>query len=162
MQDNRSRFFLCTAMHDTQIPFEKALCLRLGLKKGELRLAPAEALQEVLSVGPGAANPFASAHVSASRVVLLLDTRLQEAPFWVHPMVNDRSVLITSAELTKFLEKRGKRGHFVDLSVTQFAVGPGQAPDLKEIASTVPEMKVKGEVKNMASGTESKKVKEAR
>jgi hypothetical protein len=77
-------------------------------------------------------------------------------------MVNDRSVLITAAQLTKFLEKRGKTGHFVDLSLTQFATGPGHEPDLKEIASTVPEMKVKGEVKNMAAGTSSKKPQAAR
>ena len=28
-----------------QVPFEKALCVRLGLKKGELRMAPPEAMQ---------------------------------------------------------------------------------------------------------------------
>jgi hypothetical protein len=161
VQDNRNRFFLCTALHDTPVPFEKALGLRLGLKKGELRLASGEQLHAALGVAPGAATPVAACAETASRVVVLLDTRLGDAPFVVHPTTNTQSVVVTADALEKLLQEHGRAGHFVDLAVTDFKVGPDSPPDLKAIAATVPEEKSRGEVKCVAAGVDTKKEKKA-
>lgn len=162
VQDKRSRYFLCTALHDTEIPFEKALPLRLGLKKGELRLAPPEAMRDVLGVGAGAATPLATARESAARCVLLMDERLREGPFWVHPCVNDASVLVTAEQVSAYLKTHGREAHFTDLAVTQFATGPGCVPDLKAAADSVAPVKAAaGEAVGVAAGTDSKKAKKA-
>jgi hypothetical protein len=161
MQDNRNRFFLCTALHDTPVPFEKALGLRLGLKKGELRMASPEAMLEVLGVGPGCATPVATCNPSATRVILLLDRHLKEAPFLVHPMTNTKSVITTAEQLTALLSAHGRVGYYVDLSVTDFVIGKDSPPDLKEVAATVAEEKIKGQSQGVAAGTDSKKEKKA-
>lgn len=161
MQDKRNRFFLCTALHDSPIPFEKALSLRLGLKKGELRMADADSMQASLLVGPGAATPIAACQPSATRVVALLDERLRDGPFLIHPLDNTQSVLVTSADIEAFFVAHGKKAHFVDLSKTDFVIGKDSPPDLKEVAATVAEEKSLGVSTGVAAGTDSQKEKKA-
>lgn len=161
MQDNRNRFFLCTALQDTPVAFEKALGLRLGLKKGELRMASPAAMLEALGVGPGSATPVATCNPSANRVVLLLDSHLKDAPFIVHPMTNTKSVLTTAEQLTALLSAHGRSGHYVDLSVTDFVIGKDNPPDLKEVAASVAEEKSRGQSQGVVAGTDSKKEKKA-
>ena len=162
MQDGRNRYYLCTALHDTPVPFEKALGLRLGLKKGELRLAPPEAMSDILAVAPGAATPLATLAASARRVVLLLDTRLRDAPFAVHPMTNAKTICVTADALETYLTARGRTPHWADLSVTDFKIGPGCPPELKAAADSVPEERgQKGRSVGVAAGTDSKKEKKA-
>lgn len=160
MQDNRSRYFLCTALHSTAVPFEKELGIRLGLKKNELRMAPAEAMESTLQVLPGSANPLSACLDTASRVILLLDKSLKDAPFLVHPMTNTKSVKVTAEQLQAYAEGKGKQVNWVDLSVTDLK-SLQVMQDLKSIADTVEEVKVKGEAKATEKGTDSKKEKKA-
>lgn len=160
-QDKRGRFFLVTALKDTAVPFAKALAIRLGLKKGELRMAPPEAMPVYLGVASGAATPLAAAAPTARRVVLLLDERLRDAPFYIHPMTNARTVRVASAALNAFLEARGVRGYYADLSRTEFAIGPDNPPDLREAVAHVPEEKARGEMHAVPAGTDIKKERKA-
>ena len=160
VQDNRSRYFLCTALQSTAVPFEKELGIRLGLKKNELRMAPAEAMEETLQVLPGSANPLSACHTTASRVIVLLDQNLKDAPFFIHPMTNTKTVKVSAEQLQKYVESQGKQVHWVDLSVTDLKSLPAMQ-DLKSIADTVEEIKVKGESKGTEKGTDSKKEKKA-
>jgi hypothetical protein len=159
LQDNRNRYFLITALQDAKIPL-KELGIRMGLKKNELRMAPAEALQETLQVLPGSANPLSACHDTASRVILLLDQGLKDGPFFIHPMTNTKTVKVTAEQLQQYLESRGKHCHWVDVSVTELQAGPDMQ-DLKAIVATVEEVKVRGEAKRTEKGTDSKKEKKA-
>lgn len=156
LQDNRSRFFLCTALQSTAVPFEKELCIRLGLKKNELKMAAEEALLETLQVPPGSVNPLAACQATAARVILLLDQSLKDGPFFIHPMTNTKTVKVTADQLQQYLERHGKQVHWVDLSVKDLKALSTQQ-DLKSIADTVAEQKVKGEAKGVAKGTDLKK-----
>lgn len=162
LQDGRNRFYLCTALHSTAIPFEKTLAIRLGLKKNELRMAPAEAMLEVLKVGPGHATPLATCQSSADRVTVLLDQSLKEAPFFVHPLTNTKSIRISAEQLQKMLADHGRQANWVDFGVTDVKIGKDNPPDLKAIADLVPEMKTKAAgAAEPVKGTDSKKEKKA-
>lgn len=95
----------------------------MGLGKGGIRFAPNEALEPVLQVvlrpctvkcahkpwfhqvGPGSVTPLALVQPTASRVVLVLDEHLRGADaLLVHPLRNDRTVVLHSNELEAFLE----------------------------------------------------------
>jgi hypothetical protein len=160
LQDNRSRYFLCTALQSTAVPFEKELGIRLGLKKNELRMAPAEAMEATLQVLPGSANPLSACQGTASRVILLLDQNLKDGPFYIHPMTNTKTVKVSADQLQKYLESKGKQAHWVDLSVTDLT-SLSTMQDLKSIADTVEVIKVKGEAKGTEKGTNSNKEKKA-
>ncbi|KAG4210879.1 hypothetical protein ERO13_A02G073700v2 [Gossypium hirsutum] len=69
------------------------LSQRLGLGKGGLRMAPEEALGEILKVPLGCVTPFALVNESASHVSLLLDKgfKTQERCIF-HPLSNDMSI----------------------------------------------------------------------
>lgn len=124
-------------------------------------MGPAEAMLDALKVGPGCATPLATAQPSADRVTLLLDQSLQDAPFFVHPMSNTKSLRISAQQLEKFLADNGRKVNWVDFGITDVKIGPGNPPDLKAIADLVPEMKVKVEVAQAAKGTDAKKEKKA-
>ncbi|KAK9162206.1 hypothetical protein Syun_003108 [Stephania yunnanensis] len=73
-----------------QVHFPAVLSQRLGLGKGGIRMAPEEALQEILQVPLGCVTPFALINDSAKDVSLLLDQgfKAQEHCFF-HPLSND-------------------------------------------------------------------------
>jgi hypothetical protein len=119
-------------------------------------MGTAENMQEVLQVRPGEVSPLAACGSKAARVILLLDESLKSAPFLIHPMDGGKTVRITAAQLDQYLSTRGKAGHWVDLSKTDLAPGPAMS-DLKQIADTVAEEKVKGEVKLVPKGAANKK-----
>lgn len=123
-------------------------------------MAPAEAMEETMQVLPGSANPLSACLDTASRVILLLDQSLKDGPFYIHPMTNTKTVKVTAEQLQKYLESHGKQVHWVNLSKTELDRAPNQA-DLKSIAATVEEIKVKGEAKGTDKGTDSKKEKKA-
>ncbi|XP_028076932.1 uncharacterized protein LOC114278979 isoform X1 [Camellia sinensis] len=69
------------------------LSQRLGLGKAGLRMAPGEALPEILQVPLGCVTPFALVNDSARHVSLLMDKGFkdQECCFF-HPLLNDTSI----------------------------------------------------------------------
>ncbi|KAH1255882.1 Prolyl-tRNA synthetase associated domain-containing protein 1 [Glycine max] len=89
---------LLARLKELQIPFsqyEHPVVLtvdaqRLGLGKGGLRMAPEEALGEVLQVPLGCVTPFALVNESARDVSLLLDQGFKSQKHcFFHPLSND-------------------------------------------------------------------------
>nr|KJB29199.1 hypothetical protein B456_005G090400 [Gossypium raimondii] len=111
------------------------LSQRLGLGKGGLRMAPEEALGEILKVPLGCVTPFALVNESASHVSLLLDKgfKTQECCIF-HPLSNDMSISLNAFGLDKFLKSIGRDPTYIDLEANP-PVGKDQPPDL---ASLVP------------------------
>ncbi|XP_057795884.1 uncharacterized protein LOC131011993 [Salvia miltiorrhiza] len=134
LKDKKQRYYIISALADTKVDL-KVLSQRLGLGKGGVRMAPEEALSEILHVPLGCVTPFALVNESARHVSLLLDKgfKSQECCFF-HPLSNDMSIALNAHDLDKFLNSIGKPPAYVDLEATP-TVGKDQPPDL---ASLVP------------------------
>ncbi|KVH88171.1 YbaK/aminoacyl-tRNA synthetase-associated domain-containing protein [Cynara cardunculus var. scolymus] len=128
-QDKKHRFYIVSALADTKVDL-KVLSQRLGLGKGGLRMAPEEALAEILQVPLGCVTPFALLNESAQHVSLLLDQgfKTQECCFF-HPLSNDTSISLHIQDLDMFLKSVGRVVAYVDLEANP-PVGKDQPPDL--------------------------------
>ncbi|KAG8378282.1 hypothetical protein BUALT_Bualt08G0121300 [Buddleja alternifolia] len=129
LKDKKQRFYIVSALAETKVDL-KVLSQRLGLGKGGLRMAPEEALAEILQVPLGCVTPFALVNESARHVSLLLDQGIksQECCFF-HPLSNDMSITVNARDLDKFLTSIGKNPAYVDLEANP-PVGKDQPPDL--------------------------------
>ncbi|GER49195.1 YbaK/prolyl-tRNA synthetase family protein [Striga asiatica] len=129
LKDKKQRFYIVSALAETRVDL-KVLSQRLGLGKGGLRMAPEEALAEILQVPLGCVTPFALVNDSAKHVSLLLDQGLkcQECCLF-HPMSNDMTIALKALDLDKFLISIGKTPAYVDLEANP-TVGKDQPPDL--------------------------------
>ncbi|KAL6214962.1 hypothetical protein ACLB2K_014394 [Fragaria x ananassa] len=137
-QDKKSRFYIVSALADTKVDL-KVLSVRLGLGKGGLRMAPEEALGEILQVPLGSVTPLSLVNESARNVSLLLDQKFKSQKFcFFHPLSNDMSISLTTTGLDKFLKSIKRDPSYVDLEANP-SVGKDQPPDL---ASLVPSSSV--------------------
>ncbi|XVF64599.1 hypothetical protein PTKIN_Ptkin09bG0181400 [Pterospermum kingtungense] len=129
LKDKKHRYYVVSALADTKVDL-KILSQRLGLGKGGLRMAPEEALGEIVQVPLGCVTPFAVVNESASHVSLLLDKgfKTQEHCFF-HPLSNDVSISVNATGLDKFLKSIGRDPSYVDLEANP-PVGKDQPPDL--------------------------------
>uniref|UniRef100_A0A5B7BD62 Putative prolyl-tRNA synthetase associated domain-containing protein 1 n=1 Tax=Davidia involucrata TaxID=16924 RepID=A0A5B7BD62_DAVIN len=129
LKDKKHRLYVVSALADTKVDL-KVLSQRLGLGKGGLRMAPEDALAEILRVPLGCVTPFALVNESARHVSLLLDQgfKTQECCFF-HPLTNDMSISLNARDLDKFLKSIGKNPNYVDLEANP-SVGKDQPPDL--------------------------------
>ncbi|XP_031498945.1 uncharacterized protein LOC116263373 [Nymphaea colorata] len=129
LKDKKHRFYIVSALATTPIDL-KVLSQRLGLGKGGLRMAPEEALQEILQVPLGSVTPFALVNESARSVGLLLDQgfKAQKRCFF-HPLSNEMTISLAASELDKFLVSIGRSPCYVDLEENP-PIGKDQPPDL--------------------------------
>ncbi|CAM8878157.1 unnamed protein product [Rhodiola kirilowii] len=135
LKDKKQRYYIVSAFSDTKVDL-KVLSQRLGLGKGGLRMAPEEALQEILQVPLGCVTPFAVMNETARHVSLLLDQvfKTKESCFF-HPLSNDMTISLRASDLEKFLVSIGKEPSFVDLEANP-PVGKDQPPDLAGLVPT--------------------------
>nr|KAJ0214375.1 hypothetical protein LSAT_V11C400208940 [Lactuca sativa] len=151
LKDKKHRFYIVSALADTTVDL-KVLSQRLGLGKGGVRMAPEEAVGEILQVPLGCVTPFALVNESAKNVSLLLDQgfKTQECCFF-HPLSNDTTIckyqnassflkfwayllmnLVAALhikDLDRFLKSVGRMVAYVDLEANP-SVGKDQPPDL--------------------------------
>jgi len=129
LKDKKNRFYIVSALADTKVDL-KVLSQRLGLGKGGLRMAPEEALGEVLQVPLGCVTPFALLNDSARHVSLLLDQGFKgQVCCLFHPLSNDMTISLNACELDKFLSSIGRDSSYVDLEANP-PVGKDNPPDL--------------------------------
>ncbi|MQL98310.1 hypothetical protein Taro_031011 [Colocasia esculenta] len=129
LKDKKHRFYVVSALAGTTVDL-KVLSQRLGLGKGGLRMAPEEALQDMLQVPLGTVTPFALINESARAVSLLLDKgfKAQECCFF-HPLSNEVTISLSTLDLDKFLISIGRNPTYVDLEASPL-VGKDQPADL--------------------------------
>ncbi|XP_073142509.1 uncharacterized protein [Henckelia pumila] len=129
LKDKKQRFYIVSALAETKVDL-KVLSQRLGLGKGGLRMAPEEALGEIIQVPLGCVTPFSLVNESARNVSMLLDQRLKTQEYcFFHPLSNDVSIALNAHDLDKFLNSIGKPPAYVDLEADP-TVGKDQPPDL--------------------------------
>ncbi|XP_020680576.1 uncharacterized protein LOC110098183 isoform X2 [Dendrobium catenatum] len=129
LKDKKHRYYVISALAGTNVDL-KVMSQRLGLGKGGLRMAPEEALQEILQVPLGCVTPFALINDSARAVSLLLDQafKAQECCFF-HPLSNDTTISLSASNLDKFLMSIGRNPSYVDFEA-ETVVGKDNPPDL--------------------------------
>ncbi|KAL0853943.1 hypothetical protein Bca101_059095 [Brassica carinata] len=129
LKDKKNRYYIVSAMVDTKVDM-KVLSQRLGLGKGGIRMAPEEALTELLQVSLGCVTPFAVINESARDVSLLLDQKFKNQTRCIfHPLSNDVSISLNTSGLDKFLQSIERDPVYVDLEANP-VVGKDQPPDL--------------------------------
>ncbi|CAN7029913.1 unnamed protein product [Brassica rapa subsp. trilocularis] len=129
LKDKKNRYYIVSAMTDTKVDM-KVLSQRLGLGKGGIRMAPEEALSELLQVSLGCVTPFAVVNESARDVSLLLDQKFKNQTRCIfHPLSNDVSISLNTLGLDKFLQSIGRDSVYIDLEANP-VVGKDQPPDL--------------------------------
>ena len=102
LRDKRGRHWLLTALEDARIDL-KRMAQRLDAAK--FSFANADALKTMLGIEPGAVSPLAVVNDTAGQVTVVLDEDLlKHDPLNVHPLVNDRTTTMATADLLRFLE----------------------------------------------------------
>ena len=116
LKDKKDRLWLVTCLDEQAVDLN-----RLSKLIGAARFSfgKAELLREVLGVSPGSVTPLAIANDSDGRVTAVLDTKLL-AHDWVncHPMQNDATTSLRSADLLRFVRETGHEPVLVDLDQT--------------------------------------------
>ncbi|XP_078157394.1 ybaK/aminoacyl-tRNA synthetase-associated domain-containing protein [Carex rostrata] len=132
LKDKKHRLYIVSALADTKVDL-KILSQRLGLGKGGLRMAPEEALPEILHVALGSVTPFALINESARPVSLLLDKGFKSQQYCLfHPLTNEVTIALTPSDFDKFLLSIGREPAYVDLEDCP-AVGKENPPDLAHL-----------------------------
>lgn len=114
LKSKKGELVLLCALHTTPTDM-KRIQMEAGTK--DLRFAPEDVLRENLAVVQGSVTPFALVNNLAKRnITILLDKNLMESPvpFVLHPCRNDKSCLVTPAQLVAFLGKVGYAYKVVD------------------------------------------------
>jgi len=112
LKDKKGRMFLVTCLEDRRIDL-KSLSDALGAKR--FSFGSAERLMTYLGVTPGSVTPFAPINDTEGEVEVVLDAALgQSDPVNAHPLVNDRTTAIATADLVRFLEDTGHPPRMLD------------------------------------------------
>jgi Ala-tRNA(Pro) deacylase len=105
LRDKRGQHWLLTTLEDTRVDL-KAMAQRLGAAK--FSFASAEQLAALLGIEPGAVSPLAVINDTSRKVTVVFDeAMLAKDPLNVHPLRNDRTTTIATADLLRFLSACG-------------------------------------------------------
>ncbi|CAA7625637.1 putative YbaK/aminoacyl-tRNA synthetase-associated domain [Candidatus Terasakiella magnetica] len=105
LKDAKAKLWLVVAPADKRIDL-KRLPERIG--SARLSFGSAELLGQVLGIEPGSVTPFALINDAEGRVTPVLDAWMMEQPLVnYHPLRNDMTTTITSADLRAFLRYTG-------------------------------------------------------
>jgi Ala-tRNA(Pro) deacylase len=107
------RHFLVTAPHDLAVDLE---ALGAALDAGRLSFASPERLQQHLGLTPGAVSLLGLVNDEARAVEFVIDLRLWESDsVHAHPLVNTATMVVTHADLERFLAATGHAPRVIEL-----------------------------------------------
>ena len=102
LRDKKKRNFLAVIQEDKQVDL-KALADLFDAQR--LSFGSEERLLENLGVRPGAVTPLSMMHGAGHNVILGLDRDIIDAKqIYMHPLVSDRTIGMTGADLLVFLK----------------------------------------------------------
>ncbi|MDP6351942.1 MAG: prolyl-tRNA synthetase associated domain-containing protein [Alphaproteobacteria bacterium] len=112
LKNKKGRHWLLVADEARPIDLKR---LAKRLKAGNLSFAGAEALDAILGVAPGAVTPFALINDPDHEVTVVLDADMLAAPrLNYHPLTNDATTTIRSADLKRFIAASGHLAYIID------------------------------------------------
>ncbi|KIC39930.1 prolyl-tRNA synthetase [Ruegeria sp. ANG-R] len=105
LRDKKKRNYLVTLEQSREIDL-KALATDLGI--GNLSFGSADRLMQNLGIRPGAVSPLAMINGVQNDVRFFMDSAAQSADvIYMHPLVNDRTVAMSRADLMSFFGRIG-------------------------------------------------------
>ena len=105
LKDDKGNIWLIVCLESSQIDL-KAAPARIGSRR--LSFGKPELLMEVLGVEPGSVTPFALINDTQARVNVVLDAAMMAHDLVsYHPLRNDASTTIRSADLITFIKSCG-------------------------------------------------------
>ncbi|MEW2918168.1 prolyl-tRNA synthetase associated domain-containing protein [Ruegeria sp. ANG10] len=105
LRDRKKRNYLVTLEQSREIDL-KALGAELGV--GNLSFGSADRLMQNLGIRPGAVSPLAMINGVQNEVRFFMDSAAQNSDVInMHPLVNDRTVVMTRADLMAFFDRIG-------------------------------------------------------
>ena len=106
LKDKKDNFFLLTVGEDDNVDL-KTIDKTIGASS-RVSFGKPEALLDLLGVTPGAVTSFGLINDPAGRVKFVLDARLAKADIInAHPLTNEATTSIATADLLKFVEATG-------------------------------------------------------
>jgi Ala-tRNA(Pro) deacylase len=107
------RHFLVTAPHDLPVDLE---ALGAALGAGRLSFASPARLQQHLGLTPGSVSLLGLVNDEARAVEFVIDRRLWETDaVHAHPLVNTATMVVTHADLERFLAATGHAPRVIDI-----------------------------------------------
>ncbi|RCK49327.1 prolyl-tRNA synthetase associated domain-containing protein [Thalassospira profundimaris] len=121
VKDKKGELWLVVAEEETEIRMnhlhKRLGCARLSFGKPELLIA-------TLGVKPGSVTPFALINDTDRKVRLALDAKLANGNVLnFHPLRNDRTTTISSADLLKFITSLGYEALIIDFEADLESAG---------------------------------------
>jgi Ala-tRNA(Pro) deacylase len=114
LKDEKGAIWLIVCLEDARIDLKAAPAL-IGSKR--LTFGKPDLLMEILGVEPGSVTPFGLINDTAARVNVILDRRMMEEPLLnYHPLRNDATTTIASADLVAFIRACGHAPRIVAAS----------------------------------------------
>ena len=113
-KDEKGVLWLIVALEDARIDL-KAAKDRIGSKR--LTFGKPELLQEILGVEPGSVTPFGLINDITARTNVILDeAMMRHEKLNFHPLKNDATTTISSADLVTFIKATGHDPRIVAVS----------------------------------------------
>jgi Ala-tRNA(Pro) deacylase len=116
LKDKKDRLWLVTCLDEQRVDLNR-LSKLLGAAR--FSFGKAELLREALGVAPGSVTPLAIVNDRDQRVTHVLDAKLVAHELVnCHPLENDATTTLTSADLLRFIRSTGHEPVILDLDAT--------------------------------------------
>jgi Ala-tRNA(Pro) deacylase len=114
LRDKKKQNYLVVLQEDAELDL-KFVAEKIGASR--LSFGSADRLLENLGVRPGAVTPLSMINGVHKEVQLFIDASLQAKKLvYMHPLVNDRTLGMSPANLEAFLTALGAEYHWIDFS----------------------------------------------
>jgi Ala-tRNA(Pro) deacylase len=113
LKDKKGGFWLAVMLEERRIDLQR---LAASLAAPRFSFGSATDLQRLLGVEPGSVTPFALVNDAEHRVTPVLDAgMLRRDPLNYHPLRNDRTTAVSSADLLRLIAISGHAPRIVEL-----------------------------------------------
>ena len=114
LKDEKGAIWLIVCLEDARIDLKSAPA-RIGSRR--LSFGKPPLLMELLGVEPGSVTPFGLINDTGNRITVILEARMMQEPLLnYHPLSNDATTSIASADLLTFIRSCGHEPRIVALA----------------------------------------------
>jgi Ala-tRNA(Pro) deacylase len=114
LKDEKGAVWLIVCLEDARIDLKSAPA-KIGSKR--LTFGKPDLLMELLGVEPGSVTPLGLINDTGNRITVILEERMMQEPLLnYHPLRNDATTSISSADLVTFIRSCGHEPRIVALA----------------------------------------------
>ncbi|MBX2853706.1 MAG: prolyl-tRNA synthetase associated domain-containing protein [Rhodobacteraceae bacterium] len=117
MKDKKGGLWLITCLEDRRIRIRD---LEKALAAPKMSFAKPDVMMAAIGVSPGAVTPLAAANAAVGEISLVVDASVMAAgTVNCHPLHNEATIALTSADLARFLTEVGHPPILVDFGALE-------------------------------------------